>query len=261
MKTKSIFALLMTLAILASCSPALQATQIPAFPTPTQIKTPTLLPTQQTAIYKHIPYKITTTVLSPTMRPITLNPIIGPSSTPLPTSIPYPTASVVKANAVAFVAQDWQNHGPSSLWVANIDGSGEKKIVDSITELENGPYWSFVAPTWSPNGKEIGYISEGDLWVVSPDGSTSRKILSLADKNKEMIYAYKWSPDGLQIAYAQGNIIDGGPQIVVGLINVATGETSEILSYQSPPPRLLYHGRLMVVIFFLANTFLFLYLI
>jgi Tol biopolymer transport system component len=170
---------------------------------------------------------------------------IALSSTPLPTAfliiptysttIPYPTASIVKANAVALVSQDWEHGGPSSLWVSNVDGSGERKIVDSINELENGLYVSFVAPKWSPDGKWISYISDGDLWIVSPDGSTSRRILSIADKNNGMICAYKWSPDSSQIAYAQGIIADA-PSITVGIIDLTTGEISEILSYQSPPP-------------------------
>lgn len=176
-----------------------------------------------------------------------VTPFITPSVQPLPTvsfGIPgtqyptatlYPTASVIRANSVAFVAQNWQLGGPSSLWIANIDGSGEKRIVESINELENGSYVSFVAPTWSPNGRWIGYVSGGDLWIISPDGSTSSKLLFVTDKNKEMIYTYKWSPDSSQISYIQG-IIGDAPSIVVGLIDLTTGKSSRILSYQSPPP-------------------------
>jgi Tol biopolymer transport system component len=194
--------------ILVSCMPE-AAAELTVTQTLVSMQTPTTVPTQ-TSI--------------PTLA------FGRPYSTP----VSYPTASIVKANSVAFIAQDWQNHGPSSLWVANIDGSGERKIVDSITELENGIYVRFVAPRWSPNGKWIGYISDGDLWMISPDGLTSRKILSVPGKGKEMIYTYKWSPDSSQIAYAKGIIADA-PSIVVGIIDAATGETSEVLSYQSPP--------------------------
>ncbi len=207
MKTKIIFVSFFILVfILSSCG---QGARIPETQPPAATQPPTDIP-------------------SPTP---TMLPILGlPYSTP----IPYPTASVVKSNAVAFVAQDWQKHGPSSLWVANVDGSGERKIVDSIDELDNGLYVKFVAPKWSPDGKWIGYISSGDLWIVSPDGSTPRKILSVSGKDKELIYNYKWSPDSLQIAYAKGDISDA-PPLTVGIIDVATGETSEIVSYQSPP--------------------------
>ena len=204
MKTKNLFSTFLVLAFLLTACGQGTVAPAPVTQTPVATQPPTNIP---------------------------LVPIFPPSPTIMP---PYPTASVVKSNAVAFVAQDWQNHGQSSLWVANVDGSGERKIVDSITELENGSYMSFVAPAWSPNGKWVGYISDGDLWIISPDGSTSRKILSISGKGKEMIYTYKWSPDGLQIAYAKGDISDA-PSLTVGIIDVATGKTSEIVSYQSPP--------------------------
>jgi Tol biopolymer transport system component len=220
------------------------------------METATEVPVTQTAI--------TIATQLPTIVPsITPLPTFSafPTFSPVPSPTPYPTASVVQANAVAFIAQDWQKREASSLWVANVDGSGERKIVDSITELENGSYVSFVAPTWSPDGKWIGYISEGDLWIIPPDGSTPRKILSITDKNKEMIYTYKWSPDSSQIAYAKGIIADA-PPIVVGIIDVTTGETSELLSYQSPPyfPTVLWSpdGRYLLLrkyfLFFMFDT-------
>lgn len=115
MKNQTSFALLAVLAlVLSSCG-----TTPPAAPT-----TPTLLPTQQTVIPTNIIY--------PTFTPAPVETAISyPTLTPLPTEIPYPTASVVNANAVAFIARD-NNSLDTSLWVANVDGSGEKKLVDII---------------------------------------------------------------------------------------------------------------------------------
>jgi Tol biopolymer transport system component len=138
----------------------------------------------------------------------------------------------VKSNAVAFIAKDWKNHGPSSLLIAHIDGSGERKLVENIDDSQWRPYGN-AALKWSPNGRWLSYRSADDLWIVSADGLINRKILSITDKNKGIIYTYKWSPDSSHIAYVQASLHDA-PPVVVGLLDVATGITLELSSHQSP---------------------------
>ena len=72
-------------------------------------------------------------------------------------------------------------------------------------------------PEWSPRGDLIAYASDGDLWIMRPDGTYPRPVAVLAPQSP----AYSWSPDGSAIAlttlefveddtYASGTRIDRG---------------------------------------------------
>ena len=150
---------------------------------------------------------------------------LGPTSPPSPTAMPpYPTASVVKSNAVAFISGN-------SLWVANVDSSGERKLTD-IEENESRS--SNYLLQWSPDGKWIGYISGDDLWIISPDGSVNKKTLSSQDANKRIIIRYAWSPESSKIAYLLAANWGDFPKIKMMLLDLTTGKDSEISVYQSP---------------------------
>ena len=171
-----------------------------------------------------------------TLLPSTLT-ALRPSSTPTISSLPtipttpitpYSTAQAISTNAVAFVAEDPTRMTlTSALWIANVDGSGERELVDY---LDTRPYDTLLK--WSPNRKWISYISGSDLWIVSPDGSMKRKILSPI--YGEIIYTYQWSPDGSQIAYTEG-VLEDSPTITIGLIDIITGESYELSPYEAPP--------------------------
>jgi Tol biopolymer transport system component len=143
-----------------------------------------------------------------------------------PTTIPYPTANAVKASAVAFIDLVGVDY---SLWIANVDGSGERKLVDIETNSER---ISNDLLQWSPDGKWISYISGDDLWIISPDGLIKRKIVSVQDTKTKAIGKYEWSPDSSKIVYAQ--VANDNPTMVVGLLDLATGKVSKISS--SPVP-------------------------
>lgn len=195
MKTKKRSSIFLVLAFLLTACGQRTAAPAPVTHTPVATQPPTDIPTQ-TAIPTSIP----------------LVPIVPPFSTTMP---PYPTASVVKANAVAFIAGN-------SLWIANVDGSGERKL----TDIQNNESWtSSYLLKWSPNGKWIGYISGNDLWVISPDGSTNRKVIEVSEAdNKNQIWSYSWSPDGSEIAYIQ--TIKG--KLIPRLLNLETGYISDL---------------------------------
>ncbi len=215
MKKQTVFALLAILVLtLSACG-----TPPPAAPT-----TPTLLPTQQTVIPTDITYPtftpahVATAILYSTLTPI--------QTEPIQTEIPYPTASVVNANAVAFIERDNENH--LSLWVAKVDGSGERKLVE-LTPNRSWVYDQILQ--WSPDGKWISYYSKDDLWIVSPDGLTNKKVLSFPD-----LYIHIWSPDSSKIAYIQKATYGPVAQITVGMLDLVTEKVLEISSHQAPDP-------------------------
>ena len=216
MKTRIIFSLFFILIfILSSCGQ----------------ETTTLLPMTQTPV-----------AAQPLMDIPTRTPIPFPTVQPSPTAVPlYPTASVVKANVVAFIGRDNSNSLDTSLWVANVDGSGERKLVEIAYNDKDG-WTNNPLLQWSPDGKWISYIKSHVLYIIPPDGSIKRKLLPLPDTRE--IFMYRWSPDSSKIAYLE--TVGGkstvtptpGPDngmapYLVGVIDIATGNVSELSSFEA----------------------------
>ena len=79
-----------------------------------------------------------------------------------------------------------------TLYVASIDGSGERAIATSIEPSAS----DVVGPAWSPDGRRI-VVSTGDsLMLVQVDGTGSRVLTQGANPS--------WSPDGKTIAFDRG---------------------------------------------------------
>jgi Tol biopolymer transport system component len=217
MKTRIIFSsFFIFIFILTACG---QGTTAPAPVTQTPVATqpPTDIPTQ------------------------TALPTIASFGSTYPTPIPYPTASVVKSNAVAFIGRDNINSLDTSLWIANVDGSGERKLVE-ITYNEKDGWTNNPLLRWSPDGNWISYIASHELWIVSRDGSEKRKLLSLPETRE--FFKYAWSPDSSKIAYLE--TVGGkstvtptpGPDMglapyLVGMIDIETGKISELSSFEA----------------------------
>lgn len=158
-----------------------------------------------------------------------------PSSTPHPpTPTTYPTASTIKANAVAFIEN-------SALWIANIDGSGEKKLAEMT---KNSEWLSYSMLRWSPDGKWISYLAGDALWAISPDGAVKRKVLDIPIN--AWMFTYEWSPNSSKIAYHHRFYDKDKPTPTptpgpesgmdpyrVGMIDVATGKVSVLSSHDA----------------------------
>lgn len=204
MKTKILFSSFLVLVFfLASCEPK----------TPASVE----VPVTQEATAAQPPADISTITPIPTFT------MMAPSPT-----LSYPTASVVKASAVAFISSEGNGY---SLRVANVDGSGERKLVDLEKNDKRMNY--FFSLQWSPDGKWISYISNDELWIVSPDGLDKRKVLS-ASNSKRLLF-YDWAPDSLRISYTQAdlpNIYSYSLSATAKLLNWETGEEYEISSYK-----------------------------
>jgi TolB protein len=77
--------------------------------------------------------------------------------------------------------------------------------VDSlkITRLTQDGYFP-SSPRWSPDGKQIVFISQDEIYLMNADGSKKTKLVSHRDRNGKIVLNSSpvWSPDGKKIAFS-----------------------------------------------------------
>ena len=82
----------------------------------------------------------------------------------------------------------------ANLWIADADGSG-------VTQLTRGDA-DDIDPSWSPDGKRIGFVSDRDngrnaVWIIDPDHGEPMQLTH----DKGSVSNFVWSPDSKSIAY------------------------------------------------------------
>ena len=70
-----------------------------------------------------------------------------PTATAAPTRAPMPTPKPVKKVMSAKIVYTRVDNNRSSIWVMNLDGSGQQKLTDYASD-----------PTWSPDGSRVAFI-------------------------------------------------------------------------------------------------------
>jgi Tol biopolymer transport system component len=97
---------------------------------------------------------------------------------------------------------------PASVYVTNVDGSGNRTLTNRALAFD-------AHPAWSPDGSRIAFEStvEGkrNIWVMQADGQGLRRLTDLTGPAGETAPA--WSPRGDRIAYASDR--DGNSEIYV----------------------------------------------
>jgi Tol biopolymer transport system component/C-terminal processing protease CtpA/Prc len=98
-------------------------------------------------------------------------------------------------------------------------GSLSSTLLAQSTKVESRvePRFAFAEPTISPDGKEIAFISGGDIWTVPASGGEARLLVAHADNETRPLY----SPDGRYLAF-------GSTRTGNGDIYILTLETGEL---------------------------------
>jgi len=91
------------------------------------------------------------------------------------------------------------NRGVSNIWLVSTSGGEAIQLTQSGKDS---------APSWSPDGKTLAFLSERDgtsqVYVISMEGGEAKKLTTLSTGAD----LFKWSPDGKSIAFTSGVYVD-----------------------------------------------------
>ena len=180
-------ALLVLLAVVTAAAAIFAPGTVLPTPTPTLASTATraVLPTNTR----------TPEIAAITPTSVTVIPTV--TSVPTPTHTPTPTPPIVLARPVPSIAYQARAAGEAgwSIFLMNSDGTNHQ----FLTVGQSG---FLSAPTWSPDGSKVAFVSDrgenSDIWTVSTDGTDPVNITNHEAKD----HSPAWSPDGEWIAFA-----------------------------------------------------------
>ncbi len=97
----------------------------------------------------------------------------------------------------------WFDDKRSHLWIADA-------VTGEARQLTDGDDWNDLDPQWSPDAKEIAFVSDRtgkefdfgrntDIWVIPAEGGALRKISTSSEPDNTP----RWSPNGSSIAYIE----------------------------------------------------------
>ena len=87
------------------------------------------------------------------------------------------------------------------LWVVPVPAGTPRRVGNVLT----------TGAAWSPDGREIAYITGQDLYRANTDGSGARKLTTLP----RTAFWLRWSPDGSRLRMTLGNVIDRTGELAI----------------------------------------------
>lgn len=125
--------------------------------------------------------------------------------------------------------------GKEQMFVANVDGTGEKQLSRDRFDLED--------PAWSPDGRSVAYVrlegSKNGLYVMNLATKTTRRV---SPATQSPIHP-AWMPDGRAILYCTNDDLDPPRKNAAEVyrVDLASGKIATVISggvntYPVPSP-------------------------
>jgi dipeptidyl aminopeptidase/acylaminoacyl peptidase len=88
------------------------------------------------------------------------------------------------------IAVAYRQHDHWEIHALNADGSGRVRLTETPLDvtLAGKPAWNNLAPTWSPDGSKIAFLTDRsgrwEIWTMKADGSNQRPLLPAGVQTK-----------------------------------------------------------------------------
>ncbi len=97
-------------------------------------------------------------------------------------------------------------HASIGIWIANADGTHPHQL----TQLQPGSGWEDHAPSFSPDGRRLLFMRDGDgprtnrssIWTIAVNGTHPRLVYRLPYDRPGGGGNARWSPDGSRILFS-----------------------------------------------------------
>ena len=121
----------------------------------------------------------------------------------------------------------WSQDGQQILFAGRLPGEEQAIFlmdasgsVDSLRQLTTGD-----APAWSPDGKRIALLRNGDLWVMNADGAQAHQITF-----QLCITTIAWSPDSQRIAFIN-NLCEAKKPLSIRMIDAGGSHIQSVYRF------------------------------
>ncbi len=128
----------------------------------------------------------------------------------------------ISPNHSELLVTDFAHHLAWPLWKLSLPKGTPHRVGDVVAS----------AASWSPDGREIAYIKERELYRANADGTGATKIATLPCG----AFWLRWSPDGRRLRFTVGNVINRvGALALWEILSNGTGLRPLLPDWNKPP--------------------------
>ena len=120
-------------------------------------------------------------------------PVAGGETAFLSTPLAWPEVQDISRGRSEILAVNFSHRLRWPVWVLGLQAGTARRVGDVLA----------TCAAWSPDGREIAYIQDRDLYRANRDGSNAKKIASLPGG----AFWLRWSPDGSRLRFTIGDVV------------------------------------------------------